>query len=63
MRLLASAPTVRTPVGPSRPAETETAVAPGAAPTTDAQAATVFELTPRTSVRPRKLSIGTGQVF
>jgi transposase InsO family protein len=61
--LLASAPTVRTPVGPTRPAETETAVTPGAAPTTDAQAATVVELAPCKSVRPRTLSIGTGQVF
>lgn len=62
-RVLASAPTVRTPIGPARPAETATAAAPGAAPMTDAQAATVVELTPHTPVRPRKLKIGTGQVF
>ncbi|MEX4003582.1 integrase [Paraburkholderia sp. EG285A] len=61
--LLASAPTVRTPLGPTRPTETKTAVALGAASATDTQAATVVELAPRTSVRPRKLSIGTGQVF
>jgi hypothetical protein len=29
----------------------------------DAQATTVNELQPRIAVRPRKLSIGTGQVF
>ncbi|MGF6383339.1 putative transposase [Paraburkholderia atlantica] len=61
-RLLASAPTVHTPLGPPRPPGTDPDT-PDAAPTVDAQAATVVELTPRTSVRPRKLSIGTGQVF
>ncbi|MBB5420605.1 hypothetical protein [Paraburkholderia atlantica] len=60
--LLASAPTVHTPLGPPRPPWTDP-VTPGAAPAMDAQAATIVELTPRTSVRPRKLSIGTGQVF
>ncbi|MGF6293296.1 integrase [Paraburkholderia youngii] len=61
--LAASAPTVHTPLGPPRPAGTGP-LTPGAAPTMDAQAAaTVVELTPRSSVRPRKLSIGTGQVF
>jgi putative transposase len=63
VRLLASAPTVRTPVGPARPVET------GMAASTATQAApaspmvTAVELTARTPVRPRKLSIGTGQVF
>jgi putative transposase len=63
MRLLASAPTVRTPVGPVHPAEAETAVAADTTPMMDTQATTVVELAPRASVRPRKLSIGTGQVF
>ncbi|PMS34975.1 integrase-like protein [Trinickia symbiotica] len=63
MRLLASAPTVRTPVGPTRPAEPTTAAAPDSAASVAAPVTTVDELTPRTPVRPRKLSIGTGQVF
>jgi hypothetical protein len=61
-RLLASAPTVRTPVGPTRPPGTDSVI-PGTASGMDPQAATVNEHTPRTLVRPRKLSIGTGQVF
>ncbi len=61
-RLLGSAPTVRTPVGPPCPPGTDT-VTPASAREMEAQAATVNELAPRTSVRPRKLSIGTGQVF
>jgi transposase InsO family protein len=63
MRLLASAPTVRTPAGPTRPAETAIAAAPDGARTADSPAVTVVEVTPRTGGRPRKLSIGTGQVF
>jgi hypothetical protein len=61
-RLLGSAPTVRTPVGPPRPPGTDT-VTPDIASGMDAQATTVNELQPRIAVRPRKLSIGTGQVF
>jgi hypothetical protein len=61
-RLLGSAPTVRSPVGPPRPLGTTT-VAPGTSSGMDPQATTVNELRPRMVVRPRKLSIGTGQVF
>lgn len=63
VRLLASAPTVRTPAGPARPAEPAPAIAPDNVPIVTAPAATVIELAPRAAVRPRKLSIGTGQVF
>jgi putative transposase len=60
-RLLASAPTVRTPAGPPRAVESDpppasTTVPPAAQPTE-------ADLAPRAPVRPRKLSIGTGQVF
>ncbi|MFM0365523.1 integrase [Paraburkholderia sediminicola] len=61
-RLLGSAPTVRTPVGPPRPLGTTT-VTPGTSSGMDPQATTVNELRRRMEVRPRKLSIGTGQVF
>ncbi|OUL68204.1 helix-turn-helix domain-containing protein [Paraburkholderia hospita] len=61
-RILTSAPTVRTPVGPKHPVETETATMI-AAPTPGTQPVTDIDLLPRLSVRPRKLSIGTGQVF
>jgi putative transposase len=61
-RLLGSAPTVRTPVGPPRPPGTDT-VASDTAAGMDAQATIVNKLKPPTAVRPRKLSIGTGQVF
>jgi putative transposase len=61
--LLASAPTVRTPVGPLRSIEPQSARPPGTAPTITTPTTAVVELAPRTSVRPRKLSIGTGQVF
>jgi hypothetical protein len=63
MRLLATAPTVRTPAGPQRTVE------PGAAPVwTVAQSPATSpvneaDLAPRAPVRPKKLSIGTGQVF
>lgn len=63
VKLLASAPTVRTPFGPPRPAEPATAATPAAAATPAMAAADVIELAPRTPVRPKKLSIGTGQVF
>lgn len=63
MRLLASAPTARTPSGPLR-----TFDAPITSGSTDTQspaksAITETDLKPRAPVRPRKLSIGTGQVF
>jgi transposase InsO family protein len=61
--LLASAPTVRTPAGPLQAIEPKSAGTPGTAPTMDTPTTAVVELAPRTSVRPRKLSIGTGQVF
>ncbi|CAE6813110.1 hypothetical protein R75465_05487 [Paraburkholderia aspalathi] len=61
-RLLGSAPTVRTPVAPPRPPGTDT-VASDTAAGMDAQATIVNKLMPPTAVRPRKLSIGTGQVF
>lgn len=62
-RLLASAPIVRTPAGPTRPAETASVAAPDGAATVNSPAADVVELASRSPVRPRKLSIGTGQVF
>jgi putative transposase len=62
MRLLASAPTVRTPVGPASPRPAVTVVSPEVTLPV-APASTVVESTPRTPVRPKKLSIGTGQVF
>ncbi|GJH36359.1 hypothetical protein CBA19CS91_26400 [Paraburkholderia hospita] len=61
-QLLTSAPTVRRPVGPKRRIDAETATMI-AAPTPGTQPATEIDLAPRLSVRPRKLSIGTGQVF
>ena len=61
-RLLASAPTVHTPLGPPRPAGTDP-VRSAAAPTMDAQVITDVETSSRSSIRPQKLSIGTGQVF
>jgi transposase InsO family protein len=63
VKLLASAPTVRTPVGPTRPVETGTASSPAIQAVPSAPKVTAVELAPRTPVRPRKLSIGTGQVF
>jgi transposase InsO family protein len=63
MRLLASAPTVRTPIGPTNHGRMSSAEAPNVEATVVAPAATVLALAPRTPVRPRKLSIGTGQVF
>jgi hypothetical protein len=60
-QLLASAPTVRTPVCPDR--KLETPVPAGTQSTTQAQADTLAPLPPTAPVRPRKLSIGTGQVF
>jgi putative transposase len=61
VRVLAGAPTVRTPAGPVRAAAPPTApvvVAVVQKPADVAQAPT-----PRTGVRVRKLSIGSGQVF
>jgi putative transposase len=60
---LASASTVRTPLGPSRPAESETAVTARTQSSTQSQTDGLASLPPPTPVRPRKLSIGTGQVF
>ena len=62
-QLLASAPTVRTPVGPARPVEIGTEATPAAAAVPVAPTVAVVEPVPRTPVRPKKLSIGTGQVF
>jgi len=60
---LASASTVRTPLGPSRPAESETAVTARTQSSTQSQTDGLASLPSPTPVRPRKLSIGTGQVF
>ncbi|CAM2198393.1 transposase (plasmid) [Paraburkholderia kururiensis] len=57
VRLLASAPTVRTPAGPPR------AIAPATAPAVTEVATVEAVSGPRAPVAPRKLSIGTGQVF
>ncbi|AVA33661.1 putative transposase [Cupriavidus metallidurans] len=63
MRLLAAAPTTRTPPGPPRPTEMPIAAQP-ATPSVDVTSgATLAEPSPRAPARPRKLSIGTGQVF
>jgi putative transposase len=59
-RLLATAPNVRTPVGPDRNGET---AVPCAQSTMQTQADALAALPPPAPVRPRKLSIGTGQVF
>ncbi|PRX24020.1 hypothetical protein B0G75_12463 [Paraburkholderia sp. BL18I3N2] len=61
-QLLRSAPTVRTPVGPPRPPGTDSVIS-DTAPGMDTQATTVNDFKQCTLVRPRKLSIGTGQVF
>jgi putative transposase len=61
-QLLGSAPTVRTPVGPPLPPGSATVI-PEPTSGMDAQATTVKEREPPTLVRPRKLLIGTGQVF
>lgn len=62
VRVLAGAPTVRTPTGPVRPATTPP-VAPATANAALAPAAHTSESLPRTGVRVRKLAIGSGQVF
>ncbi|QBR04314.1 DDE-type integrase/transposase/recombinase [Paraburkholderia pallida] len=56
MRMLTAAPMVRVPPGPVRSSES-------AAPAVSLAAAPDAEATPPVSVRPRKLTIGTGQVF
>lgn len=61
MRLLAAAPTTRTPPGPPRPTEKPPAAAQSAPPSVDVTSAD--ESTPRPTAQARKLSIGTGQVF
>ncbi|WP_112188854.1 DDE-type integrase/transposase/recombinase [Ralstonia sp. GX3-BWBA] len=61
MRLLAAAPTTRTPPGPPRPTEKPPTAAQSAPPSVDVTSAD--ESTPRPTARARKLSIGTGQVF
>lgn len=61
-RLLGSAPTGRTSVGPPRPPGTDT-VAPGTGSDINPHASTDSEFRQRMVVRPQKLSIGTGQVF
>lgn len=63
VRLLASAPTVRTPVGPRSARTAVTTLSPDATLETVTPASTAVESAPRTPVRPKKLSIGTGQVF
>ncbi|OBR50549.1 helix-turn-helix domain containing protein [Paraburkholderia tropica] len=61
-QLLGSAPTVRTPIGPLHPPGSHTVI-PDPTSGLDAQATAVNELKPPPLVRPRKLLIGTGQVF
>jgi putative transposase len=63
VKLLASAPTVRTPVGPSRPVETGTAESTATQTVPTSPTVTAVELAARAPVRPKKLSIDTGQVF
>jgi putative transposase len=63
VRLLASAPTVRTPVGPRNVRATAATSSPETTLALVEPASTVVEPAPRTPVRPRKLSIGIGQVF
>lgn len=58
-RLLATAPVARTPAGPARPAKEPTVAVP-TTPATEESPATGGDTTQPT--RPRKLSIGTGQV-
>ncbi|WP_341318388.1 integrase [Paraburkholderia sp. IMGN_8] len=60
LRLLGSAPTAKTPTGPSRPESTGPAVSAAKETTTDQMVADTARAQP---VRPRKLGIGTGQVF
>lgn len=57
VRILAAAPTSRTPPGPLMKTRLDAAAAPIAAATANTEAA------PRPPARPRKLTIGTGQVF
>ncbi|MGU8077124.1 integrase [Burkholderia pyrrocinia] len=57
VRILAAAPTVRTPPGPA----TKTSLQTVAVPVAVAAAAT--DAGPQPSARPKKLTIGTGQVF
>ncbi|MEX3973795.1 helix-turn-helix domain-containing protein [Paraburkholderia caribensis] len=63
VRLLASAPTVRTPVGPRNVQAMETTLVPETTSAVVAPVSTVVESAPRKRARPQKLSIGTGQVF
>jgi len=63
MRLLAAAPTTRTPPGPPRSAEMPTAAQPVTPSGDAASGPAVAEPSPRAPARARKLSIGTGQVF
>lgn len=57
-RILTAAPTARTPIGPAKAA---TAAAPKSNRPSPANSST--DAAPQTSTRPRKLTIGTGQVF
>ncbi|MBB3004007.1 transposase InsO family protein [Paraburkholderia tropica] len=65
VRLLASAPTVRTPAGPERASQAlETlSLTTMAMPAAHAPIVTVVEPAPTGPAHPRKLTIGTGQVF
>jgi hypothetical protein len=60
---LESASPVRTPTGPNRPAGSQTAVTVAAQSSTQAKTDALTSPPPSVPVRPRKLSIGTGQVF
>ncbi|MEX3791208.1 integrase [Paraburkholderia sp. BR14374] len=60
LRLLGSAPTARTPAGPLRTVVSDFATVSAAATTADQ---TIGDTARADPVRPRKLAIGTGQVF
>jgi hypothetical protein len=61
VRVLAGAPTIRTPAGPVRTASPP--AAPAVASVVQKPADVTLAPSPRTGVRVRKLSIGSGQVF
>jgi hypothetical protein len=61
VRVLAGAPTLRTPAGPVRAAAPP--AAPAALPVVQKPTDVTPTQSPRSEVRVRKLSIGSGQVF
>ncbi|MNT25362.1 hypothetical protein D3C72_1608790 [compost metagenome] len=63
MRVLAAAPTTRTPPGPPRATDRPTAAQSATTSADATPTATDAEPSTRPTARARKLSIGTGQVF